>query len=204
MRKHPISKTVAGLTVPFARHPEVRRLKRNGHNPNIHGTKLWGSGHLLIDFIASNSSLAPTSVIDAGCGWGLAGIWCAKTFGAAVASVDADSCVMPYLELTAQLNDVSVNPIVAHFEDIDENILGATDWLIGSDICFWDDLVEPVTEMISRAIDSGTKRILIADPQRAPFLRVAEAILAGYGGELLEWRVKGTRSSGVILVIENA
>ena len=58
--------------------------------------------------------------------------------------------------------------------------------------------------MISRAIDSGTKRILIADPQRAPFLRVAEAILSGYGGELLEWRVKGTRSSGVILVIENA
>lgn len=201
---YPIVKTIAGLRVPYARHPGVRAIKRQGHFPSIHGTKLWSSGSVLIDYIASTSSVAPTSVIDVGCGWGLAGIWCAKTFGSAVAAVDADESVMPYLQLVSELNGVDVTPVVARFEQLEADLLGATDWLIGADICFWDELVDPVTAMITRAIDSGTKRIMIADPRREPFLHVADTILSEFGGELVEWRVDESRHSGVILVIENA
>ena len=165
---------------------------------------MWSSSGVLIDYIASTTEVAPQSVIDAGCGWGLAGIWCAKTFGSAVASVDADASVMPYLELVAELNEVEVTPVVARFEQLDTPLLGATDWLVAADVCFWEELVDPVTTMIERAIESGTKRIMISDPRREPFFTVAETILSEYGGELVEWRVGNSRHSGVILVIENA
>jgi predicted nicotinamide N-methyase len=200
---YPLLKTIAGLQVPYARHPRVRAIKRQGHYPSIHGTKLWSSSSVLIDYIASTATVAPHSVIDAGCGWGLAGIWCAKTFGSAVAAVDADASVMPYLSLIAELNEVEVTPVVARFEQLDSDLLGAADWLIAADVCFWDELVDPVTSMIEQAIESGTKRILISDPRREPFFNVADTILSDYGGELVEWRVDNSRQSGVVLVIEN-
>ena len=201
---YPSLKTIAGLRVPYARNPRVRAIKRQGHHPSIHGTKLWSSSGVLIDYIASTTAIAPQSVIDAGCGWGLAGIWCAKTFGSPVASIDADASVMPYLELVAELNEVEVTPVVARFENLDAGLLSATDWLIAADVCFWEELVDPVTNMIERAIQSGTKRIMISDPRRQPFFTVADKILSEYGGELVEWRVGSSRHSGVILVIENA
>ena len=201
---YPFLKTIAGLQVPYARHPRVRALKRQGHHPSIHGTKLWSSSDVLIDYIASTTAIAPKSVIDAGCGWGLAGIWCAKTFGSPVASVDADASVMPYLELVAELNEVEVTPVVARFEQLDARLLGATDWLIAADICFWDELVDPVTKMIERALESGTKRIMISDPRREPFFTVVDMILSEHGGEVMDWRVGNSRHSGVIVVVENA
>jgi len=200
----PSIKQLAGLKIPYARHPRVRAIKRQGHYPSMHGTKLWSASGVLIDYIASTTAIAPQSVIDAGCGWGLAGIWCAKTFESAVASVDADASVMPYLELVADLNEVEITPVVARFEQLDTALLGATDWLIAADVCFWDELVDPVTSMIEKAIESGTKRIMISDPRREPFFDVADTILSDYGGELVEWRVGDSRHSGVILVVENA
>ena len=110
---------------------------------------------------------------------------------------------MPFLQLVADLNDTTVTSVVARFEDLQEDLLATTDWLIAADICFWDELIEPVTNMIARAIESGTRRVIIADPQRAPFLRVAETILQEYGGELVEWRSDNTRTAGALLVIEN-
>ena len=196
-------RTLAGLHVPYARHPAVRKLKRQGHLPSIHGTKLWGASHILIDFLSKGLADPPRSIIDVGCGWGLAGIWCAKAYGAEVAAVDADPNVMPFLQLVADLNDTTVTSVVARFEDLQEDLLASTDWLIAADICFWDELIEPVTNMIARAIESGTRRVIIADPQRAPFLRVAETILQEYGGELIEWRSDNTRTAGALLVIEN-
>ncbi len=203
MTQNSTLRTLAGLHVPYARHPAVRQLKRQGHLPRIHGTKLWGASHILIDFLSKDLADPPRSIIDVGCGWGLAGIWCAKTYGAEVAAVDADPNVMPFLQLVADLNDITVTSVVARFEDLQEDLLASTDWLIAADICFWDELIEPVTNMIARAIKSGTRRIIIADPQRAPFLCVAETILQEYGGELIEWRTDNTRTAGALLVIEN-
>jgi len=197
-------RSISGLDVPYASHPKVRALKRQGYRPSIHGTKLWGSSQVLIDYLSSILASEPKTVIDAGCGWGLAGIWCAKHYGATVGSLDADPDVMPYLELTAELNGTTVTPIVGRFDDLNPEILAATELLIGADICFWDELIDPVVAMITAAIESGTKKIIIADPQRAPFLSVCEAILEDFGGDLLEWRAVGTKTAGALLIIENA
>ena len=156
-----------------------------------------------MDYLASTTQTRPKTVIDAGCGWGLSGIWCAKHLQATVASLDADPDVIPYLELTAKINGAEVTPIVGRFEDLGSDLLSATDLLIGADICFWDELVDPVIAMITTAIESGTKRIVIADPQRAPFLAVCEHLLEHFGGELVEWRAPATKTVGALLVIEN-
>lgn len=197
-------RVISGLSVPYASHPQVRALKRSGRRPSLHGTKLWGASQTLMDYLASTTQTQPKTVIDAGCGWGLSGIWCAKHLQATVASLDADPDVIPYLELTAKINGAEVTPIVGRFEDLGSDLLSATDLLIGADICFWDELVDPVIAMITTAIESGTKRIVIADPQRAPFLAVCEHILEHFGGELLEWRAPATKTVGALLVIENA
>ena len=156
-----------------------------------------------MDYLASTTQTQPKTVIDAGCGWGLAGIWCAKHLQASVASLDADPDVIPYLELTAKINGAEVTPIVGRFEDLGSDLLSATDLLIGADICFWDELVDPVIAMITTAIESGTKRIVIADPQRAPFLAVCEHILEHFGGDLIEWQAPATKTVGALLIIEN-
>lgn len=197
-------RVISGLSVPYASHPQVRALKRSGRRPSLHGTKLWGASQTLMDYLASTTQTQPKTVIDAGCGWGLSGIWCAKHLQATVASLDADPDVIPYLELTAKINGAEVTPIVGRFEDLGSDLLSATDLLIGADICFWDELVDPVIAMITTAIESGTKRIVIADPQRAPFLAVCEHILEHFGGELIEWRAPATKTVGALLVIENA
>ena len=197
-------RVISGLSVPYASHPQVRALKRSGRRPSLHGTKLWGASQILMDYLASTTQTQPKTVIDAGCGWGLSGIWCAKHLQATVASLDADPDVIPYLELTAKINGTEVTPIVGRFEDLGSDLLSATDLLIGADICFWDELVDPVMAMITSAIEGGTKRIVIAEPQRAPFLAVCEHILEHFGGELLEWRAPATKTVGALLVIENA
>jgi cyclopropane fatty-acyl-phospholipid synthase-like methyltransferase len=45
-------------------------------------------------------------VLELGCGWGLVGIACAKTFQAQVTGLDADAAVFPYLQLHAARNGV--------------------------------------------------------------------------------------------------
>ena len=69
MTQNSTLRTLAGLHVPYARHPAVRKLKRQGHLPSIHGTKLWGASHILIDFLSKDLADPPRSIIDVGCGW---------------------------------------------------------------------------------------------------------------------------------------
>ena len=77
--------------------------------------------------------------------------------------------------------------------------------LIAADICFWDELVKPVTNMVNRAVKAGVKHILIADPERSPFFEVAERCADKHCAEVVEWKTSGSiNASGAIMVIENA
>jgi len=70
-----------GVTMPTNAHPLVRQVKRQGISPSIHGNKLWKSSLLLIDYLNKHRPAHSKTVIDVGCGWGISGIWCAKTLG---------------------------------------------------------------------------------------------------------------------------
>ena len=194
-----------GIVMPAASHRVIRQVKRAGHEPSIHGTKLWKSSCLIIDYLHKNPPEHSRTVLDAGCGWGITGMWCAKKLGANVISLDADPAVFPYLEAVASLNEVATTPLVKRFEKLTKRDLGDIDLLVGGDICFWDELVKPVSVMIDKALDAGVKQIVIADPERPTFHTMAERVINKHGGDLINWAVNGSvTATGALLVINNA
>lgn len=204
-KKRVLSRTFRGVVMPTGSHKVIRKVKRDGHEPSIHGTKLWKSSCLIMDYLHHHQEGDIKTVLDAGCGWGVTGIWCAKHLGADVTSMDADPAVFPYLQAVAELNNVSTTPLEGRFETLKKKHLEGIDLLVGADICFWDELVKPVSKMVDQAIKHGVKQIIIADPERPTFHEMAERCLEKHGGELLEWKTKGSiKASGALLVINNA
>lgn len=193
-----------GVTMPTAGHKVIRKVKRSGHEPSIHGTKLWRSSFLVMDYLHKHPPESANNVLDAGCGWGITGIWCAKKLGASVVSLDADPAVFPYLNAVAELNQVTTTPMVRRFEALKKPQLAKFDLLVAADVCFWDDLVKPVGKLIDRAIDAGVGQIVIADPERPTFHEMAERAIARHGGDLIHWALKGKlKATGALLVINN-
>ncbi len=193
-----------GIISLTSRHPDLRRLKKEQSEPSLHGNKLWGSCYLLMEHLQQNPLESNCKVLDIGSGWGLEGIYCAKTFGASVTAVDADPAVFPFLDLLAQHNKVNLETLTKRFEDISEEELANYDVLIGADICFWDELAETVYQLIERAIKAGVKRIIITDPQRPPFTQIAERCVDVHYAELLPIETaQPRRFTGSVLVIEN-
>ena len=194
-----------GVTMPTGSHPAIRRVKRQGVYPSIHGNKLWKSSCLLIDYLNKNRPEYCRSVIDVGCGWGASGIWCAKKLGSDVTSMDADPDVFPFLEVAADLNGVATTPLVSRFEKLSKRQLSQFDLLIAADICFWDELVDPVYKMVNRAIKAGVKQIVIADPERPTFHEMAARCVEKHCAELIEWETRSPiKAHGALLVIQNA
>jgi predicted nicotinamide N-methyase len=166
---------------------------------------LWKSSCLIIDYLNRHLPKRGLRVIDVGCGWGIGGIWCAKTLGADVVSVDADANVFPYLDAVAELNGVATSHRVCRFEKLSTRELSNFDLMIGADICFWDELVAPVTNLVNRALRAGVGHVLIADPERPTFTEMAERSVEKHGGELLPWQTRGSISArGALLSIQNA
>jgi predicted nicotinamide N-methyase len=194
-----------GVTMPTSSHPVIRKVRRQGISPSIHGNKLWKSSLLLIDFLNKHRPEHCEKVIDVGCGWGISGIWCAKTLGSSVTSVDADPDVFPFLEASANLNGVATTPLVSAFEKLSTRQLSQFDMLIAADICFWDELVDPVFNMVNRAVNAGVKHIVIADPERSTFFDMAKRCETRHCAEIIEWKTSTPiKARGALMVLENA
>ncbi|MFO7783020.1 MAG: class I SAM-dependent methyltransferase [Desulfatiglandales bacterium] len=192
-----------GVRALLSRHADVRRLKKRRF-PSRHGNRLWSSSWVLMDYLKASGIPKRSRVIDVGCGWGLAGIFCAKHYGAYVIGVDADADVFPFLSLHARVNRVKIEPRKSGFTRITAKTLYGFDYLIGADICFWDALVRPIRNLILRALRAGVKGVFIADPGRTPFEAMAESILAGREGYVLDWKTDEPRPlRGRILSVEN-
>ncbi len=128
-------------------------------------------------------------ILEIGCGWGIAGISCVKNFNSVVTCIDRDPAVFPYVHLHAKINGVHVTTIRSDFDDLGESFLEKADIIIGSDICFWDDMVDIITALILRALKSGVKKVIIADPGRFPFERMGEYFLKDGRGKLIDWDI---------------
>jgi predicted nicotinamide N-methyase len=199
------TKSAFGVKILTSQHKDIRRIKRQSESPSIHGNKFWGSSYLVMDYLQENPPSSGSKVLELGCGWGLAGIHCAKHYQAEVTSVDADSAVFPYLELHAEHNDVSVTTKQQYFEKITAEQLAQYDIIIAADICFWDELANTVYELIQRACKAGVSKIRVADPERPPFFTMAERCMENFYAELEHRAVdEPRRASGCLLIIENA
>lgn len=140
-----------------------------------------------MDFLRRCAVPEGSHVMELGCGWGLAGIYCAKAFGAEVTGVDVDPEVFHYLHRHSEINQVQVSTINLGFEEITREHLKGVNVLIGADICFWDRMVDPIRSLISLAMDEDVRLVVLADPGRPPFARLGEFFGKERGGEMLKW-----------------
>ena len=191
-----------GMYLLSSQHRLIRRLKR-AYEPSIHGNKAWRSSFLVMDSLLHNPMRRGARVMEVGCGWGPAAVFCARRFKAKVTGLDVDRDVFPFFEVTAALNDVDVDTLHGDFAKLDGERLKREELLIGADICFWDRLVEPLFELIGRAADAGVKRVVIADPGRPTFYELADRCArSGRRTTLAEWyAVEPSRSTGEILEV---
>ena len=191
-----------GVYLLASQHRLIRRLKRV-YEPSYHGNKAWKSSFLLMDYLLHNPVRVGARVLELGCGWGPASVFCARRFKARVTGFDLDSDVFPYLEVLAALNDVKIAALEGDFRALDGDKLHDQHMLIGSDICFWDNMVEPLFELVERALGNGVKRVVIADPGRPTFYELADRCAKGPRQAMLtEWyATEPSRITGEVLEV---
>jgi len=190
-----------GVRVLLSRHPEVRKLKEY-NIPSNHGNKFWTSSWLLMDYFKRRGLPKGSRIMEVGCGWGLSGIYCAKKHGAVVTGVDIDPDVFPFLNLHAEINKVKVSTMQKGFNGLRIRHLKDFHVMIGSDICFWNQMVDPLKRLIGRALRAGIERVFIADLGRATFLELGEYFVEKGKGEMVDWTVhRPRRIQGYILKI---
>lgn len=168
-------------------HADIRKLRKQTGTPTIHGNKFWKSTFLLIDYLNEFPPDHGARVLEIGCGWGIAGIYCAKTFNAYVTSLDADEAVFPYLQHHADINEVNVTPLKRRYEQVRKQDLSAFDLVIASDICFWDEMSKPLLGLVRRAKQVGTVRVVMTDPGREPFQKVGKECENSMGAIFDDW-----------------
>lgn len=180
-----------GIYLPKAQHKEIRRFKRLYEEPSLHGTKVWRSSAVLMDYLLENPIRKRAKVLEIGCGWGGLSCFMAKQFDARVTAVDADGALAPYVEFVKSLNKVKkVEFVTKRFEKITKKDLQGVHTLIGSEICFWDEMTKPLFNLIKRARNAGVKNILIADPGRTPFLNLVDLCDDKFEAEMLGHTIK--------------
>lgn len=128
-----------------------------------------------------------------------------KKYGAQVTGVDIDPKVFPYLRLHAEINDVPMTTMLKGFDELTRNHLRNVDVMIGADICFWDNMVSPLEDLIGRALDMGVKLVLIADPGRSSFDKFSENLVKNRSGDMWDRTVEHPYSfKGKVMKIGSA
>lgn len=189
-----------GLSILKNAHPEMRKIRREHGSPNIHGNKFWKSSYLLMDYLREFPPKKGARVLEVGCGYGLAGLFCAKEFEAALSSLDADENVFPYVELHAELNGLATSTWKCRYERVRVSDLQRFDLVIGADICFWDSMSDALFNLTRRALKAGDTRVVFTDPGRPPFRSMAEKAVEKFGAEYTDWFVSHPHNaSGLVL-----
>ena len=202
MKRTRDSRAAFGLKILNSNHPDIRRLKRDGNAPEIHGHKFWNSSFLMMNHLKRQPLPRRSRVMEIGCGWGLLGIYCAKQFDARVTGIDADRNVFPFLQLHARANGVKIATEQARFERLTVERLQTVDVLLGADICFWDELTPVLFNLIKRALKAGVKQIIIGDPSRSPFTALAERCGSLDNTSVLaRSMLRPVRASGELLIV---
>lgn len=195
-------RTVRGLQICKQKHKAIRALRKQYPQPGIHGDKVWYSSYLIMDYLEVCPLPKGARVLEVGCGWGLLSIFCAKRFNARVTALDADPNVFPYLRLHAELNRARLRTRRMRYQSIPAARLRGLDLLAGGDICFWNELVNPLFRLIQRAVQQGVETIVLADPGRPPFLKLARRCRKAFRCQLLPWSITDPkRREGFLLVI---
>ena len=193
-----------GIKILRSTHPDVRKIKRLQSGHSAHGNKVWRSSFALIDYLETYPFKEASKVLEIGCGWGLAGLYLTKNQKTKVTGIDIDPSVKPYFELQNKINHCSQAFEARGFESFDEKQLQSFDYLIGTDICFWDELTTPLFELIKQARAANIEKILISDPGRSPFWALAERCVNQLNAEVITRRIDSPWKSEKYILVINA
>jgi hypothetical protein len=102
------------------------------------------------------------------------------------------------------MNQVQVTTLHSRYEDVEKKLLKKQRLMAGGDICFWDELVEPLYNIISAAVAANVEQIIIADPGRSPFMKLARRCKKSFNAKLEPYAItKPKADSGYLLVIKS-
>ena len=193
-----------GLKILKSSHPDVRKIKRQQQGHSAHGNKVWRSSFALIDYFETYPLKQQTKVLEIGCGWGLSSLYLTKYQQVDVTAIDIDESVKPYFELQNRINKCHIKFQQRNFESLKPDELRSYHSIIGSDICFWDEMTESLFNLVDRSLRSGVHEILIADPGRPPFWELTEKCAEIFDSEVITRRIyKPWKSEKYILVIKD-
>ena len=192
-----------GIKALRSTHPGVRKLKREQNGHSAHGNKVWRSSFVLMDYLSTNPPQTQAKVLDIGCGWGLTGLFLAKQYQARVTGIDIDNTVAPFLALQAQANQCEIYFQARGFESLSAGELGQYQLMIGTDICFWDELTQPLFELLKRSVNAGVERIIIADPGRPPYWSLVDLCVQAFDAAVVTRRIyEPWKTEKYLLVID--
>ena len=193
-----------GVKALQTNHPAVKKIKRQQSGHTAHGNKIWRSNFVLMDYLSTYPPNQNSKILDIGCGWGLTSIYLAKIFEAKVTASDIDPNVEAFLRLHSSINKCDIKFQIKAFQDYSEQDLSHYDAIVSSDICFWDELVEPLIKFINRAKCSGVKNVYIADPGRPPFWALCDQCVGAYDAEIVKRKIyEPLKTEKFILAINN-
>lgn len=190
-----------GIYLLSNKHRLIKTMKKR-YQPSIHGHRTWGAGYLLMDYLSHNGIRRGARAMEIGCGWGQVSVFCAREFKARMTAVDLDSAVFPFADVLAELNAVEIKTLQADFNKLKGAQLAQQRYLVGSDICFWDSMVDPLARLVSRAIKAGVERVVITDPGRPTFYEFCEKMAKKHDTKLQEWyAIEPERFEGEVIDI---
>lgn len=170
MKKDMTIKRIQDLQYYTALHPEIKALYQAGGRPKEFGTKIWATSLILLDYIQPNPfNMRGLRVLEIGCGWGIIGVYLAKKFECQVTCSDIDPHVFPIVKIQARLNDVSIKTKQASFDKLSSSFLKNFDVIIGSEVCYSEEMAKGINQLIQNAFAANVQRILLADPGRPDF-----------------------------------
>ena len=178
-----------GVKALQTNHPAVKKIKRQQSGHTAHGNKIWRSNFVLMDYLSTYPPNQNSKILDIGCGWGLTSIYLAKIFDAKLTASDIDPNVEAFLRLHSSINQCHVKFETKSFQNYTEKDLNDYDQIVSSDICFWDELVEPLIQFIDLAKYAGVKHVYIADPGRPPFWALCDHCVDAYDAEIVTRRI---------------
>jgi len=185
----PHTRDIYGLAVLKNSHPAIRKIKRDSEVTALHGNKFWQSSTILIDYLRVEPPQKHWRILEIGCGWGISGIYLAKHYQAQVTALDADDAVFPYLNLHAELNAVEITTLKCRYEKVTQEMLSEFDMVIGSDICFWDEMTDVLFNLVQLCYKAGVKRVVMTDPGREPFSLMADRCVETFAARYEGWSV---------------